>query len=508
MGAEDHVPPAVSQLVPRLRPGVRVAYDNVRGQMVLMHPEGVTLLNATAGAILALIGGDTTLGSIYAELRNRFDGVNEQDVLALLSHLQDHRRLELTTACPSAPALIRQRRLGMSQEPASRKLGASVAAADADADVPRPLGMLAELTHRCPLHCPYCSNPTTLTSAGAELSTMAWQDVFTQARQLGVLQLHLSGGEPLMRRDLVILAAKARETGLYVNLVTSGVGLSHAKARTLADAGVDHVQLSLQGSASEAADRIAGARVHQLKLAAATAVRAAGMVLTINVVLHTRNINDIEAVASLAAELGADRLELAHAQYYGWALRNRDALLPDAGQVQQAEQLVRAARARFPLMTIIYVTSDYHEQTPKPCMHGWGSRQLTVTPDGTVLPCPAASVIRGLDPPNIRDAPLARIWAEAPAFTRFRGTAWLPAPCRDCPAKTVDFGGCRCQAYQLLGDAAATDPVCQYSPHRSLVTAAVATALAKPRRDMVYRTGPRGSSERREGNNGLADPGF
>jgi pyrroloquinoline quinone biosynthesis protein E len=326
-----------------------------------------------------------------------------------------------------------------------------------------------------------------LTAAAKELPTSTWLDVLSQARKLGVLQAHLSGGEPLLRRDLEALTAGARARGMYVNLVTSGAGLSADRARALAGAGVDHVQLSLQGAAAAVADRVAGARVHERKLEAAAAIRAAGMVMTINVVLHRGNTTDIEALAELAARLGADRLELAHAQYYGWALRNRPSLLPTAGQVQQAEAMVRAARARHPHMAIVYVTSDYYERTPKPCMNGWGSRQLTITPDGTVLPCPAATVIRDLNPPNVGDAPLARIWAESPAFTRFRGTSWLPEPCHSCPARETDFGGCRCQAYQLLGDASATDPVCNYSPHRDTVDAAIAAA-SEPPEPLIYRT--------------------
>jgi pyrroloquinoline quinone biosynthesis protein E len=338
------------------------------------------------------------------------------------------------------------------------------------------------------LHCPYCSNPLELTAAARELPTATWLDILGQARRLGVLQAHLSGGEPLLRRDLEPIAAGARSLGMYVNLVTSGVGLSTGRARALADAGVDHVQLSVQGTRAAAADRVAGAKAHERKLEAAAAVRAAGMAMTINVVLHRGNVADIDALAELAAHLNADRLELAHAQYYGWALRNRTSLLPTAGQVRRAEAMVRDARARHPQLAIIYVASDYHEKTPKPCMNGWGTRQLTVTPDGTVLPCPAATVIADLDPPRISDTSLARIWAESPAFTRFRGTSWLPEPCHSCPAIQADFGGCRCQAYQLLGDAAATDPVCHYSPRRDIVDAAIAAAAPTPTQALIYRT--------------------
>jgi pyrroloquinoline quinone biosynthesis protein E len=458
--------------------------------MVLLHPEGVAFLNGTAAAIVELVNGRTTVASISAALRQRFEGVCDDDIDTLLTRLKEANWVDFPVADLNHLAPCGQRApfpAGSPGDPVTRKETDPQVAAESPLGAGRPLGLLAELTHRCPLHCPYCSNPSVLTPAAAELPTATWRNVFAQARQLGVLQLHLSGGEPLLRRDLEILAAEARNLGLYVNLVTSAVGLSFARARALADAGVDHVQLSLQGAAAAAADRIAGARVHDRKLIAAAAVRAAGMALTINVVLHRGNIAGIDALVALAAKLGADRLELAHAQYYGWALRNRAALLPTHEQVQQAEHTVRAARIRFPQMPIIYVTADYYEKTPKPCMHGWGNRQLTVTPDGTVLPCPSAAVIPGLHPPDVRDAPLATIWAEAPVFTMFRGTDWLPAPCRDCPARAIDFGGCRCQAYQLLGNAAATDPVCRYSPHRPVVDAALAAAAAASTQPLVYR---------------------
>jgi pyrroloquinoline quinone biosynthesis protein E len=291
---------------------------------------------------------------------------------------------------------------------------------------------------------------------------------------------------------------------MYVNLVTSGVGLSAGRADALADAGVDHVQLSLQSADAATADRVAGAKAHERKLLAAAAVRSAGMVLSINVVLHRGNAGDIDALAALAASLGADRLELAHAQYYGWALRNRASLLPTASQVRRSDAMVDAARARHPQMAIIYVASDYYEKTPKPCMNGWGSRQLTITPDGTVLPCPAATVIPDLNPPNIADVPLAHIWAESAAFTRFRGTSWLPEPCHSCPEREADFGGCRCQAYQILGDAGATDPVCHYSPRRGTVDEAIAAAASAPRPPLIYRAPARAGQD--ETQHGLPNP--
>jgi pyrroloquinoline quinone biosynthesis protein E len=354
-----------------------------------------------------------------------------------------------------------------------------------------PLGLLAELTHRCPLHCPYCSNPVELVSRSAELSTADWLAVLDAAGELGVLQVHLSGGEPLARPDLPVLAARARRLGCYTNLVTSGLGLSDAVAGELVRSGVDHVQLSVQDADPDNADRLAGARAHRLKQRAAAAVKRAGLPLTVNVVLHRHNITGVGAIIGLAERFGADRLELANVQYYGWALRNRAALMPTREQLAEAEPVVRRARQRLAgRMDIVHVVADYHEARPKPCNYGWGSRQLTVAPNGDVLPCPAATAIPWLPVENVRRTPLARIWYDSPAFNAFRGTAWMREPCRSCPRSTEDFGGCRCQAYLLTGDAAATDPACPLSPHHDRVDAIVAEeagADATP----VMRTAPR-----------------
>jgi PqqA peptide cyclase len=338
----------------------------------------------------------------------------------------------------------------------------------------RPLGLLAELTYRCPLHCPYCSNPLNLSSYSDELTLDEWVHVFTQARALGVLQLHLSGGEPLQRRDLVELVGQARELGFYTNLITSALALTAAKAEQLKKAGLDHVQISLQAADAETSDRIAGTPSFQKKVTAARLVKALGFPLTLNVVLHRRNIEQIGSIIALAEELAADRIELANTQYYGWALRNRAALLPTREQLQQAEPVVRAARERLAgQMQILYVVPDYYSRYPKPCMGGWARHQLTVTPNGNVLPCSAAAQIPSFPIENVRLSSLERIWDESPLFGRFRGTDWMPEPCRSCPRQHVDFGGCRCQAFQLTGDAAATDPVCHLSPHHALVADAV-----------------------------------
>ncbi|MGH3718391.1 MAG: pyrroloquinoline quinone biosynthesis protein PqqE [Pseudonocardiaceae bacterium] len=347
----------------------------------------------------------------------------------------------------------------------------------------RPLGLLAELTYKCPLHCPYCSNPVVVPKA-AELALSEWCRVLTEARALGVLQAHFTGGEPLTRPDLAPLVAWARDLGFYVNLVTSGVGLDERRANELAQAGLDHVQLSLQDADRMAADEVAGARVVDRKLAAARAVTALELPLTINVVLHRGNIDRIGPITDLAAALGADRLELAHTQYYGWGLLNRSALLPTRDQVASAEQALTQARADYgDTIEIFYVLADYHEDYPKPCMHGWGRRHIVITPDGRALPCPAAAQITGLGIDNVREHSLRAIWHHSPAFTRFRGDEWMSEPCRGCPRKEIDFGGCRCQAFQLTGDATRADPVCRLSPDHHLVEAAlhVAQSPLRPR---------------------------
>jgi pyrroloquinoline quinone biosynthesis protein E len=355
--------------------------------------------------------------------------------------------------------------------------------------VDRPLGLLAELTYKCPLHCPYCSNPVAVPQA-AELTLHEWTRVLAEARQLGVLQLHLTGGEPLARPDLTPLVAQARDLGFYTNLVTSGVGLDERRASDLAHAGLDHVQLSIQDADRAAADEVAGAHVFGRKLAAAHAVTVLELPLTVNVVLHRGNIGRIEPIADLAAALGADRLELANTQYYGWGLLNRSALLPTRDQVFAAEQAVARARTTHgDTLEILYVVADYHEPYPKPCMHGWGRRHIVIAPDGRVLPCPAAAQIVGLDVDNVRERSLSAIWHHSPAFTRFRGYDWMLEPCRSCPRKEIDFGGCRCQAFQLTGEAARADPVCQLSPDHHLIEAAVQIA-EPPHQPLHPRSNP------------------
>jgi pyrroloquinoline quinone biosynthesis protein E len=343
--------------------------------------------------------------------------------------------------------------------------------------------MLAELTHACPLHCAYCSNPLALVPRTNELSTDEWVRVFAEAAALGVAQVHLSGGEPLQRRDLPELAAACREYGLYTNLITSGLGLDRERLATLP---VDHVQISVQDADPAGAELITKTRTWHQKLGAAQAVKQSGRPLTINVVLHRQNLDHIEALVTLAEKMGADRLELAHTQYYGWAERNRDWLLPTAAQVRTANAVVLAAAERLRgRMDIAYVTPDLHAATPKPCMGGWGHRQLTVAPGGDVLPCPVAAQLPDLPIENAREKSLRQIWYESESFNRFRGTDWMSDPCRSCPRREIDFGGCRCQAYQFIGDASATDPACRYSPHRGLVDAVLASVPSDP--EPAYR---------------------
>ena len=341
------------------------------------------------------------------------------------------------------------------------------------AALPKPLGLLAELTHRCPLGCPYCSNPLALDPRAEELDTQTWARVFSEAAALGVLQVHLSGGEPGARRDLVEITNAARGAGLYTNLITSAVGITAKTLAALADAGLDHVQISIQDSTQAAADRIAGYEgAFARKQALAGEVVKLKIPLTVNAVIHRANIEHVGDMVDLALALGAGRVEIAHAQYYGWALKNRAALMPAREQVERAMAEVEALRARHHGKIVIdAVVPDYHARYPKPCVGGWGRRSLNVTPLGKVLPCHAAESIPGLEFWNVREHSLADIWAHSPAFNAFRGTAWMKAPCASCARRDLDFGGCRCQAFALTGDAAAADPVCHLSPDHAKVAA-------------------------------------
>ena len=340
-----------------------------------------------------------------------------------------------------------------------------------------PLWLLLELTYRCPLHCVFCYNPTEFARTGPELPTADWIRVLREARALGAVQLGLSGGEPLVREDLEVIVAEAHALGYYINLITSGVGLTRARIAALKSAGLDHIQLSFQDSTREMNDFLSSTRTFELKSAVAALIREHGYPMVLNVVLHRLNIDHVGQILEMAQALGAQYVELANTQYYGWAWLNREQLLPSRAQLEHAEAATQRFRARVGgQMQIYFVVPDYFETRPKACMKGLGSVFLAIAPDGTAMPCHAARMLPGLDLPNVQQSDIRSIWYDSPAFNRFRGEAWMKEPCRSCPDRSKDFGGCRCQAYLLTGDPDNTDPVCDLSPQHALVTEAVARA--------------------------------
>jgi pyrroloquinoline quinone biosynthesis protein E len=342
---------------------------------------------------------------------------------------------------------------------------------------PRPYTLVAELTYRCPLRCVYCSNPLELARHRAELDTETWLRVFAEAEDLGVVQLSFTGGEPCLRQDLVTLVAGARRLDLYTNLATAGIPLSRERLRELRGAGLDNVQISIQDVTAAGSDEIAGHPCFERKLEVARNAKEIGFPLTLNIVLHRQNLDRIAEVIALAESLSTDRLELANAQYLGWALRNRAALLPRRDQLERARAVAAEARERLKgKMEVLFVTPDYYTPFPKACMDGWGRRFVLVSPDGLALPCHAAHTLPGLRFENVRERSLGDIWRDSQGFERFRGEDWMREPCRSCERRAVDYGGCRCQAYQLTGDATAADPVCSLSPDHALVAAARAAA--------------------------------
>ncbi|HLW83715.1 MAG TPA: pyrroloquinoline quinone biosynthesis protein PqqE [Candidatus Sulfotelmatobacter sp.] len=347
--------------------------------------------------------------------------------------------------------------------------------------VPNPLALIAELTHRCPLHCVYCSNPLQLAGTESELSTEQWTSVFQQSGKLGMLHAHFTGGEPLARPDLTELIAAARAAGLYTNLITSGIGLSEQRLAALVAAGLDHIQISFQDSREGPANWIAGAKAHALKIELSRAVRkrvdGKRLAFTVNLVVHRQNLDHLEEMLGFIEQLNPDRVEIAHAQYYGWALANRAALMPTHAQIDAAVEIVAAAEKRLAgRVRIDSVVPDYYAKFPKACMGGWGRRLMLINPSGRVLPCHAAEVIPGLAFENVKERTLQWIWGESASFNRFRGEDWMPEPCRSCDRRGEDFGGCRCQAFLLTGDAAATDPACSLAHAHALVGAAVQEA--------------------------------
>ncbi|MGI9520567.1 MAG: pyrroloquinoline quinone biosynthesis protein PqqE [Hyphomicrobiaceae bacterium] len=329
-----------------------------------------------------------------------------------------------------------------------------------------PIGLLAELTHRCPLQCPYCSNPVQLEKRASELSTEQWLDIIDQAHRLGVLQLHLSGGEPTARDDLECLVERAAAHGIYSNLITAGVLLTRNRVQRLADIGLDHIQLSIQDVDPANADRISGYRGGQSKKEQVAGwIVEAGLPLTINAPIHRQNIANLSAMIDFAMSVGAERLEVAHVQYYGWGLLNRARFMPTRDQVRQSIATVEKARDRLKgRLRLDFVTPDYYAKRPKPCMGGWGRNIMNITPSGRILPCHAAETISHLSFDNVKDVGLRDAWLHSKSFNAFRGTAWMVEPCRSCDRREIDWGGCRCQALAILGDARATDPACALSP--------------------------------------------
>src|SRR3984885_12600348 len=353
-----------------------------------------------------------------------------------------------------------------------------------------PLALIAEITHRCPLHCVYCSNPLELTARSEELASSDWLRVFREAAALGVLHLHLTGGEPLARPDLAEMLGSARDARLYTNLITSGIGLSRDRLQQLVDSGLDHIQLSFQDSEEGSANWIAGTRAHAHKLELAEWIRKHRIAFTINLVVHRQNIDHLETMIAALEALHPDRMEVAHAQYYGWALKNRSALLPTRAQLDRALKVVATAEERMRgRVRIDMVVPDYHARFPKACMGGWGRQLMLIDPAGRALPCHAAGVIPGMQFDNVRDHDLGWIWTSSAAFQKFRGEDWMPEPCRSCDRRKEDFGGCRCQALLLTGDANATDPVCELAPAHGMIENAV-------RDDAVHDAGANGFDRR------------
>ncbi len=352
-----------------------------------------------------------------------------------------------------------------------------------------PLAVLAELTHRCPLQCPYCSNPLELERAAGELDTATWLRLIRDMADMGVLQIHFSGGEPTVRKDLERMVEQARDCGLYSNLITSAVLLDEARVAALANAGLDHVQISFQDSEAGGGDRIGGyAGGHEKKIAAAKLVRRAGLPLTLNMVVHRQNLHHLQAMIDLALELDAHRVEIAHVQYYGWAYRNREALLPSRQQLEEATEIVERARKELEGRLVFdYVVPDYYARRPKACMGGWARQFMNITPTGKALPCHAAESITALSFDSVTERSLTDIWADSEAFRKYRGTDWLPEPCASCERKEIDWGGCRCQAFAFTGDAGNTDPACELSPFHAQMLGVAETASGDAPPDFVYR---------------------
>jgi pyrroloquinoline quinone biosynthesis protein E len=450
---------------PALPRHIRLRHDAGRGVWMILAPERIFTPDEIAVAVLQLCDAHRTVDEIAQELSRTYDAGTGQilaDIVAMLQELADK---------------------GVIIE--------KVAGGECEGPVPiqAPVGLLAELTHRCPLQCPYCSNPLALERVANELPTETWLDVLAQAAELGVLQLHLSGGEPTVRRDLEQIVAQAAKVGLYSNLITAGVLLTRARLEALVAHGLDHVQVSIQDTDAANADRIAHYKGgHNKKLEVAGWVRALGLPLTLNAPVHRQNIASLPAIVDLAVRLGAQRLEVAHVQYYGWALENRRALMPTRDQVLGSAEFVAAAQERLKgVLVIDFVVPDYYAKRPKPCMGGWGRGIINITPSGKALPCHAAESLPGLTFGNVRDTRLRDIWLESDAFRKFRGTEWMREPCRSCEFRERDWGGCRCQAFAFTGEADLADPACDRSLHHAAFVAAAMEEAAASAPPLVFR---------------------
>ena len=361
---------------------------------------------------------------------------------------------------------------------------------------PKPLALIAELTHRCPLHCVYCSNPLEMGRRADELSTETWSRVFREAAEAGVLQVDFTGGEPLARSDTVDLVRAARGAGLYVSLITSGLPLDEARLDDLIQAGIDHIQLSFQGASEESANEFSGTKSHAQKLRVLDWLTRRRVALTLNFVIHRGNMDQLAEMLALGESSSAGRIEFANVQYYGWAFANRENLLPTREQLDHSVEFLKHAQERLRgRMQVEYVVPDYYAKYPKACMGGWGQKMMLITPNGDALPCHAARIIPDLRFDNVKDRSLREIWEKSEAFQKFRGEEWMPELCKSCDRRTRDFGGCRCQAMLLTGDATVTDPVCSLTPQRSIVDAVLAAANEAAKKSLVkpawlYRPNP------------------
>jgi pyrroloquinoline quinone biosynthesis protein E len=444
---------------PRLARGVRLRRDNIAGKYLLLRPERGFELRGAALEIVRAFEAGPTVDGLIEELAARYASASAEaaaqiagDVRRLLAELMARGLVELE---------------GGGERPPGEAALRSPAVAG---ETPRPYTVVAELTYRCPLRCAYCSNPVRLDAMGPELSATDWARVFREAEQLGVMQVTLTGGEPLLRADLEEIVAAARAADLYTTLITSGLPLARERLVALRDRGLDGVQLSIQDTDAETAERIAGVDALTQKTAVAAWARELNLPLTLNVVLHRANLPRLPQFIALAESWGAERLELAHVQYLGWALANREALLPTAQMIADARAEVARARERLGgRMELLAVLPDYFTDQPRGCMEGWGRRYIVIAPDGRALPCHAAHTLPGFTFDSVATQALGDIWHHSEAFNRFRGDAWMPEPCRGCERRTVDFGGCRCQAFHLTGDAAATDPTCTLAPAHDIV---------------------------------------